>query len=196
MLPGVAQREYHIVVKVFACLRTLSSLAAANGLAFPDTRSLANHLAEFTKVSPFFGFVDTGDAGYIPTKICGESTILCLLSGADCWDLGNLKLYIANANCKHVFLAAAGSSRYHDVLRPYRGQTRRITLAAGFVADEKMHDLGLRVQPFPKVFAVPLAKKTHLSSTLDSAMAMENGEDNPTTVCVDNTCSSRNSADS
>jgi hypothetical protein len=110
-------------------------------------------------------------------------------------DLENLKLYMADANCKHVFFAAAGSWRYHDVLKPYRGQTRRITLVSGFVADEKMHDLGLHALPFPKVFVAPLAKKTHLSSTLDSAMALENSGDDSATVCVDSTCSLQNSAD-
>ena len=77
MLPAVARNEYHVVVKLFACLRTLSSVAAAHGLAMPETRSLANHFAEFTKVSPFFDFIDTGDVGYVPTKICGKSTLSC-----------------------------------------------------------------------------------------------------------------------
>jgi hypothetical protein len=71
ILPAIAGSGYHIVIKIFACLKTLSSRVATEKLAARESRSLANHFAEFTKVSPFFDFVDTDDEGHVPTKIRG-----------------------------------------------------------------------------------------------------------------------------
>jgi hypothetical protein len=76
ILPAVAKSGYHTVIKIFACLRTLSRRVATEKLAAREPRSLANHFAEFTKVSPFFDFVDTGDEGHVPTKISGKTLTL------------------------------------------------------------------------------------------------------------------------
>jgi len=72
ILPAVVQSGYHIFIKIFACLKTLSTRVAAAKLASPEPRSRGFHFGEFTKVSSFFDFVDTGDEGHVPTKISGK----------------------------------------------------------------------------------------------------------------------------
>jgi len=71
-LPAVERSGYHIFIKIFACLKTLSTRMAAVKLASPEPRSLGFHFGEFTKVSSFFDFVDTGDDGHVPKKITGK----------------------------------------------------------------------------------------------------------------------------
>lgn len=75
MLPGVAQNEYRVVIKVFAGLKSLSSRTAADGLAYPGTRSLAFHFGEFNKVCPFIDFVDAGDDSRVSVKIIGKNVL-------------------------------------------------------------------------------------------------------------------------
>jgi hypothetical protein len=74
MLPTVAQSEYHIVIKFFACLKSLSNRAAADKLIYPGVRSLASYFTGFTKAGTFCDFVDTGDEGCIPHRISGMTS--------------------------------------------------------------------------------------------------------------------------
>ncbi|KAL1801359.1 hypothetical protein ACET3X_001701 [Alternaria dauci] len=135
MLLAVAQGRYQIVIKIFACLKTLSSRAAARKLAIQSPRSLAFHFAQFNKISPFFDFVDVGDEGFVATKISE-----------------NLKQYLANEQCKHVFFCAARSPKYHSALKSYRGQTKRVTIVASSVTDNMIRTFGLCVVSFVRVF--------------------------------------------
>ena len=72
MLPAVARTEYHVVIKFFACLKSLSSRAAADNLTHPGVRSLATHFADFTRVDPLIDFVDAGDTGHVSIKVVGK----------------------------------------------------------------------------------------------------------------------------
>ena len=154
MLPAIARSEYSIVVKIFACLKTLSSRAVAEKLVAPGHRSLAFHFAEFNKVSPFFDFVDTGDEGHVPTKITGKTSLLYLMSSADGLISENLRWHMAIEHCKHVFFCAAGSPKYHIALKPYHGQTKRVTIVTGSIADVEICTLGLHMISFARVFKV------------------------------------------
>ena len=75
--------------------------------------------------------------------------------------MDNLKLYMANEQCKHIFFAAAESPRYHRVLEPYRNQTSKITLVFGSGLDSGLRKLSLLLVSFPKVFSAPPGTKVH-----------------------------------
>ncbi|CAN9321630.1 unnamed protein product [Alternaria alternata] len=64
VLPAIARSgRYQIVIKIFAWLKRLSCHVIGG------KRPLAVHFAEFTKVSPFFDFVDTGDENQVSIRI-------------------------------------------------------------------------------------------------------------------------------
>ena len=73
------------------------------------------------------------------------SILTCLLSE-------NLKLYMANQHCKHIFFGAVGSPKYHSALELFTGQKDRITLVTGSIADEVIRTLGFHAISFHKVF--------------------------------------------
>jgi hypothetical protein len=73
LLPALARGSYHLIVKIIASLKTLSSIAAAEKLTHNGPRALAPYFAAFTGVSPHYDFVDVAHEDYIPTKICGGS---------------------------------------------------------------------------------------------------------------------------
>ncbi|CAN9154623.1 unnamed protein product [Alternaria alternata] len=70
VLPAIARSgRYQIVIKIFACLKRLSNHVIGG------KRPLAVHFAEFTKVSPFFDFVDTGDENQVSIRISGLACV-------------------------------------------------------------------------------------------------------------------------
>ncbi|KAI4614353.1 uncharacterized protein J4E87_009574 [Alternaria ethzedia] len=177
ILPAVARSGYHIFIKIFACLKTLSTRAAAAKLTSPEPRSLGFHFGEFSKVSSFFDFVDTGDEGHVPTKISGKVLFLHEISGADMPGVENFKFYMADPNCKHVFFAAVGSSLYRRALYPYRGQAKKVTLVRGTSNTGGLSELGFPVVTFGNVFSIPLIGQvqaggtTQIDTTTESPMA-------------------------
>ncbi|CAN9108684.1 unnamed protein product [Alternaria alternata] len=130
VLPAIARSgRYQIVIKIFAWLKRLSCNVIGG------KRSLAVHFAEFTKVSPFFDFVDTGDENQVSIRISE-----------------NLKLYMASGQCKHIFFCAGGSPRYHDTLNRHLAQKEKVTIVTGLIVDENIRRLGLRTVSFANVF--------------------------------------------
>jgi len=66
----------------------------------------------------------------------------------------NLRLYMGNDGCKHIFFAAAGAPRYLDALRQHhRKSAQKLTIVTGFDTGHDIRELGLPVVAFPKVFA-------------------------------------------
>ncbi|CAN9087052.1 unnamed protein product [Alternaria alternata] len=148
VLPAIARSgRYQIVIKIFAWLKRLSCNVIGG------KRSLAVHFAEFTKVSPFFDFVDTGDENQVSIRISGNTCIfLSLISGLTYWISENLKLYMASGQCKHIFFCAGGSPRYHDTLNRHLAQKEKVTIVTGLIVDENIRRLGLRTVSFANVF--------------------------------------------
>jgi len=89
---------------------------------------------------------------------------------------------MASEQCKHVFLAAAGSSRYHQVLEPYRKQISKITPIFGSGLDGKLRQLGLHLVSFPSVFVAPPGIKTQSSSNISGGTREEAREIKTDTV--------------
>lgn len=148
VLPAIARSgRYQIVIKIFACLKRLSNHVIGG------KRPLAVHFAEFTKVSPFFDFVDTGDENQVSIRISGNTCIfLSLNSGLTYWVSENLKLHMASGQCKHIFFCAGGSPRYYDTLNRHLAQKEKVTIVTGLVVDENIRRLGLRTVSFANVF--------------------------------------------
>ena len=148
VLPAMARSgRYQIVIKIFAWLKRLSCHVIGG------KRPLAVHFAEFTKVSPFFDFVDTGDENQVSIRISGNTCIfLSLISGLTYWISENLKLYMASGQCKHIFFCAGGSPRYYDTLNRHLAQKEKVTIVTGLVVDENIRRLGLRTVSFANVF--------------------------------------------
>ncbi|KAI4638444.1 hypothetical protein J4E93_009997 [Alternaria ventricosa] len=150
--PDLAHSKYCLVIRIFASLEMLSMTTATSD----KSTSLAGFLADFGRVGTFFDLVVTPDDRGIKNKICG-----------------NLKLYTASEQCKHVFLAAAGSPWYHQALEPYRGQTSKITLVFGNGLDSGLRKMGLLLVSFPAVFEPPPKFKIKSGSTTNGTKPME-----------------------
>jgi len=71
-------------------------------------------------------------------------------------DVENFKFYMADPNCKHVFLAAANSPLYRRALHPYREQVERVTVVRGADNTGGLSGLGFPGVTFDKVFSSPL----------------------------------------
>lgn len=154
VLPTIARSgRYQIAIKIFACLKRLRERFIARKLSIPGLRSLTCHFTEFTKVSPFYDFVDTGDENQVSVRISGNTCrFLSLTSGLTYWVSENLKLHMASGQCKHIFFCAAGSPRYYDTLNRHLGQKEKVTIVTGFVVDENIRRLGLRTVSSANVF--------------------------------------------
>lgn len=148
VLPAIARSgRYQIVIKIFAWLKRLSCHVIGG------KRPLAVHFAEFTKVSPFFDFVDTGDENQVSIRISGNNCVfLSSTSGMTYWVSENLKLHMASGQCKHIFFCAGGSPRYHDTLNRHLAQKEKVTIVTGLVVDENIRRLGLGTVSFANVF--------------------------------------------
>ena len=81
----------------------------------------------------------------------------------------NFKFYMAIEQCKHVFFAAADSSKYHAALEPYRGQTKRVTIVTGSVADQKIRAFGLHAVSFHGVFKASVLNSGSTTNVTKSA---------------------------
>ncbi|KAG9187478.1 hypothetical protein G6011_05349 [Alternaria panax] len=151
--PEIARKKYCLVIQIFASLNMLSLNTAID----EETTSLAHFLADFGRVGTFYDLVVTPDDRSIKKKICG-----------------NLKLYMANEQCKHVFLAAADSFWYHQALEPYRGQIGNITLVFGSGLDGGLRKMSLLLVSFPIVFEAPPRYKAKVGSTTSIGIAEKN----------------------
>jgi hypothetical protein len=91
---------------------------------------------------------------------------------------------MASEQCRHVFLAAAESLRYYQVLELYRKHTSKLTLIFGSGLDGGLWKLGLSLLAFPKVFAAPPGIKAQAVSTSSSATFEEKREVKANLVCT------------
>ncbi|CAE7179110.1 hypothetical protein PTNB73_03478 [Pyrenophora teres f. teres] len=142
--PKIAREKYSLVIRIFTDLKTLGLSSTANG----KMSSLVPFFTEFEKGDVFFDLVVTADQHGVKNKICN-----------------NLKLYMANEQCKHVFFAAAESPRYLHALEPFRKQKAKVTLVFGSGFDPRIRKLGIILVSFPGVLAAPPGVKVKASST-------------------------------
>jgi hypothetical protein len=183
--PDIAESDYCLFVRIFACLDDLSKGAATSKLIAGRFRSLTSFFAGFTRSVAFFDFVNTESAKEITMKLCRKCHSTLMLSALTCFILENLKLYIGNDQCKHVFFAGAGSPSYCLTLKPYRSLTKKITVVAGYDTGEELRELGLPVVAFPSLFNIWSVPKVTVSSTNSipqNAANVESGERRVTEV--------------
>jgi hypothetical protein len=90
--------------------------------------------------------------------------------------LENFKLHMANEQCKHIYVAAAGSPKYLQMLEPFRKQSTRITLILGSLSDDGMRKLGMPAAAVSKVFSPPPGAVVHTGCTLGGAAAVKAAE--------------------
>ncbi|KNG44869.1 histidinol-phosphate aminotransferase [Stemphylium lycopersici] len=103
------------------------------------------------------------------TRIFADLKTLSLNGAAH----NNLKLYMTYEWFKNIYLIAAESPQYHQVLEPYRKQTLRITLVFGSGLDSGLQKLGLLLISFPKVFLAPPGIKMYGGNVMGPGAAMD-----------------------
>jgi hypothetical protein len=86
---------------------------------------------------------------------------------------------MASPQCKHIFLAAAESPRYHVLLESFRKETSKVTLVFGSGLDGRLRKLGLLLVCFPEVFVAPPGVKgipVHTKKPANNATAAVDNE--------------------
>lgn len=134
--PDANVDDWSIVVQVFVSLQGLAMKLQACGLV-----TNPNEIFEFTRAfnfaQPLFNFIDVG---------IGKER-------ADHKIRETLRLFLPNAQCKHVFFGPCNDTGYLVVLEPYkRDYASRLTLVETRPAEKGFLSLGLKRVQFPALF--------------------------------------------
>ncbi|EME42490.1 hypothetical protein DOTSEDRAFT_73356 [Dothistroma septosporum NZE10] len=136
--PDANVSDWSIVVHVVLNLGDLSAALSASGI----TSTMA-HLAEFGRgfgaARPLFNFIDVGRGKERADHKIRES----------------LRLYLPNAQCRHVFFGPCHDNGYINDLAPYSGDTAladRLTLIETRPAEPGFLGLGLKRMKVENVF--------------------------------------------
>ena len=153
--PDANVDDWNIVVQVVLNLQGLASkLLACNIVSHPN--EVFEFARAFGRAQPLFNFVDVG-AG----KECADHKIREVL-----------RVFLPNAQCKHVFFGPCNDNGYIVVLETYkRNYTSKLTLIETRACEQGFVDLGLPRVSFPSIFRtenLPAKPTNGLSSIMPS----------------------------